>query len=501
MQFSCDSCKTQLQIADEKVRGKRLIVRCRRCGAKIALADPALPKSSPRVISGPDPVARPAASSPAPAAGAGSQPGGDGKGTDVEITRAMESEVLERALQASAVDAPPSNGAPQRAAPVAVPADGAVWFAMLHGRQTGPLTRGELEARANEGEVGPRTYLWREGMDSWQRARDVAELGPIFPEFPGSLLPLQAPPPVPATKEPPPAPTPTPPAPPWQPPPPSRQPASTQTWDPASAQTWQMGEGVAKEELREPVPGLPPDRVPADVARELFASGEHSISQKNAMDLARWATDELGRKKEQVAEPPRMSPPLVTPATQMFESAAPKRAKGAVIIFLGLAALAGTALVLWILLSSASERQDDPPPAQAQSQAQRPVQAAEATPKPAETPAPPQAKPPEPAPAPSARGGLTADDVHRKLDENKPFLQSCIDDALRRDPKLRVGRIRVATTIAPSGQVTAARIDKRGVDESPLGACLKRATRRILFPPFAGQAFDVDIPIVVTAGD
>src|SRR5882724_8362886 len=36
MQFGCESCKAQLQIADEKVRGKRLIVRCRRCGAKIS---------------------------------------------------------------------------------------------------------------------------------------------------------------------------------------------------------------------------------------------------------------------------------------------------------------------------------------------------------------------------------------------------------------------------------------------------------------------------------
>src|SRR4051812_21150660 len=108
MQFSCDSCKTQLQIADEKLRGKRLIVRCRRCGAKIALADPALPKSAPRVISAPEPAARTAPPAAAPADT--SQPPGDGRGADVEITRAMESEVLERALQASAVDSPPQNG-------------------------------------------------------------------------------------------------------------------------------------------------------------------------------------------------------------------------------------------------------------------------------------------------------------------------------------------------------------------------------------------------------
>jgi predicted Zn finger-like uncharacterized protein len=492
MQFSCDSCKTQLQIADEKVRGKRLIVRCRRCGAKIALADPALPKSSPRVISGPDRVARPAAPSAAPVGGA-AQPGGDGKGTDVEITRAMESEVLERALQASAVDAAPQNGAAAAAqAPVAAPADAAIWFAMLHGRQTGPLTRAELEARASEGEVGPRTYLWREGMDSWQRARDVAELGRTFPQFPGSLLPPATPAPTPPPKE---APT-SPPAPAPQ------QTSALVRQPPPLAQTWQMGEGAMAEDLREPVPALPPDRVPADVARELFASGEHSISQKNAMDLARWATDELGRKKDHAAEHPRISPPVVPPAAQLFESTAPRRGKGTAIIFLGLAALAGTALVLWMLLSSSTELREEPAvqPAPQGQQQSAPAPPAP-SPKPAETQPPPQPPVPAPQPAPAAMTGLTAEQVHRKLDESKPALQSCIDSAVRRDPKLHVGKIHVATTIAPTGQVTAVRIDKRSVEDSPLGACLKRATKSIAFPPFAGAAFEVDIPIAVTAGD
>src|SRR5437763_870817 len=38
MQFSCESCKAQLQIADEKVRGKRLVVRCKRCGVNMERA-------------------------------------------------------------------------------------------------------------------------------------------------------------------------------------------------------------------------------------------------------------------------------------------------------------------------------------------------------------------------------------------------------------------------------------------------------------------------------
>ena len=39
------------------------------------------------------------------------------------------------------------------------------------------------------------------------------------------------------------------------------------------------------------------------------------------------------------------------------------------------------------------------------------------------------------------------------------------------------------------------------VDESALGACLKRATKQIVFPRFAGTPFDVDIPISVGPGE
>src|SRR5437868_12125564 len=112
MQFGCDSCKAQLQIADEKVRGKRLIVRCKRCGSKIALADPALAKAAPRVVQGPSPAGSVAAMRPA-SRPPPSKPAAR-RDSDTESTRAMDSDLLERALQASKSDDPASvqNGAP-----------------------------------------------------------------------------------------------------------------------------------------------------------------------------------------------------------------------------------------------------------------------------------------------------------------------------------------------------------------------------------------------------
>ena len=62
MQFICESCKANLQIADEKVRGKRLIVRCKRCGTQIRIADPALAaaQSGARPSTGPIAASQPA---------------------------------------------------------------------------------------------------------------------------------------------------------------------------------------------------------------------------------------------------------------------------------------------------------------------------------------------------------------------------------------------------------------------------------------------------------
>ena len=377
MRFSCESCKAQLQIADEKVRGRRLIVRCKRCGAKIGLVDPLFSASPPRVIEA------------APT----------GPASDTESTRAMDDDVLERALQASRAGDGSANGSPQTqrfAAPAApLPANPAVWFAMLQGKQTGPLTRAELEARADEGEVGPRTYIWCEGMESWQRAQEVLELAEMFPPLPAS---------------------------------PARSPARSSK-SPAAA---------AQPRLANPQP-----------AQMTFAA-EPTTLVAGAAQIA----SDAAQAEESAATP-------VVARAPMFESAAREHEQGPfMVFFLALTALAAAGVALWIVLGSSPRKSEASPPTAI---------------------------------------GLTADQVRRKLDENKPALQGCVDDALHRDPNLRVGKIHVATTIAPSGQVTAARIDRQMVDESPLGACLKQATQKIVFPKFSGVAFDVDIPISVSA--
>ncbi len=733
MQFVCDSCKAMLQIADEKVRGKRLIVRCKKCGAKITISDPGLgahavrasPRSEPAVELKLEPVARlatkaepgaprapdRAALQPLVATRSAAEDESE-RDSDTESTRAMDSDMLEKALQASKREEAPAPTSPGGAAAQAPRAPGKdslrpaapsrdpapqrdlpVWFAMLGGKQTGPATRAEIALKIAQGAVGPRTYLWKDGMAAWTRAKDVAEVAAevVAQGAPQPDPPVPAAGPAPANRGFPvqtfgfidpsserearvaseragsasgagkssapaagrpagaaepggpvaagPVPGATKPAaaaagtaalrpspygdpssagrpsrtPPAALAPSAAAPAGHEQFGPALGGPAPAGTGSsAPGSAAQAAPGLPAgpfwnsaarpqagqtltpapggdqplrsvplasqddhttdvDQLPQGervhqerVAAELFSSGENP--GQSALELARWASSEIGKQRPSSPAPAKFGS-RADPSWHAADSAAlpPEKPKidrtGEVLVFAGvqrsrtpllIALIIGALLVggvlLWALSSDLTSR------ARVASESGKPVDAGTpqapsagagdpavaalaakaggtlasddkggnrpATKKPDALTSDQQADPKNlanergrgtdgPSAAPAAgtpnveklEVGLTAADVRKKLGQSKGALQGCIDEALRREPNLRVGKIHIATTIAPSGSVTAAKIDKQTVDQSLLGTCLKRATRRIVFPSFQGAAFEVDIPIVVTAGE
>jgi predicted Zn finger-like uncharacterized protein len=664
MQFSCESCQATLHIGDDKVKGKRLVVRCKRCGARIQIADPALgpasaasippaavPKSAPR----PAPVPAPA---PEPEPSGETAPvGGGERDTDTESTRAMDTALLEKALQASKRDdASISSMAPvaaEAAPPAAAPRDPPVWFAMISGKQTGPVSRAELGLKVAQGTVTGRTYMWREGMGGWVRAAEVAELSVLFSPPPAKPAPAPAQRPVPVASRtaPPPAARPSSrpqlaraeapraaaefatadfaavsaggnddagislqldgpvhrpgvsaePMDPEVPPPhagrvtapgrPSSKPqaAAVQAVQPAAEPEAELPElsadglervdgGEPLQEDRTNVEALPlGERVhQEEVAKALFASGEHAHTGVSAVDLAKWASSELSKRPNSgkvapqaaaASEPPQQryrdpfasvpdAPGLKIPSSvdttgRVLARSGVKKSRVPQLLAIGALVIGAFLALFWAL--TREEKPSGPAPAPAVRSSVggsgdtsvgqlakgdakgKKVAAAPSDKgdKPGDKPGDKQPdRPPEPitaeqeaalknldnergigshgpksaeaAPAekPAAGDtGLSPADIRKKLVENKGALQSCIDEALKKDPSLHVGKIHIATTIAPSGTVTATKIDKREVDDSALGECLKRATRRILFPAFTGDPFDVDIPIQVTAGD
>src|SRR5215470_400178 len=67
MKFQCDRCKTRYSIADEKVRGKILKIRCKSCEAVITVRDAGAGSPGPRLVAEPAVTAPPAPSGGAPA--------------------------------------------------------------------------------------------------------------------------------------------------------------------------------------------------------------------------------------------------------------------------------------------------------------------------------------------------------------------------------------------------------------------------------------------------
>ncbi|MFP2930329.1 GYF domain-containing protein, partial [Pyxidicoccus sp. 3LG] len=166
MNFTCDNCQKRYSIADEKVRGKTVKVRCKNCQNVITVEGPAEEEST-RVVSLADveriraqerSLADPAASAPAAAAPVT---------TAAPVTRAPAA-----ALQT------PWDDEPTRAAPMK--ATGSPWFVMVRNKQEGPLDEGALREMVATGTVSGRSFFWQQGMADWKRGSDVPELAGLF---------------------------------------------------------------------------------------------------------------------------------------------------------------------------------------------------------------------------------------------------------------------------------------------------------------------------------
>jgi predicted Zn finger-like uncharacterized protein len=193
MKFLCGNCKAKYQIADEKVTGRTLRMKCRRCGHDILIdghtnlqsSPPSSPAPTPRrggstvsVV----PQSRPGASStqmparagspaalPRPTAGRSKPP----SGLSAEFRRH--------------VAAPPE--VPQRTAPYDL------WHVAIQDVPVGPMTRDELGRKIEAGAVSPESLCWREGMDDWRPVGELAELASLLRRNRDASRPLRGRPP------------------------------------------------------------------------------------------------------------------------------------------------------------------------------------------------------------------------------------------------------------------------------------------------------------------
>jgi predicted Zn finger-like uncharacterized protein len=99
------------------------------------------------------------------------------------------------------------------------------------------------------------------------------------------------------------------------------------------------------------------------------------------------------------------------------------------------------------------------------------------------------------------KAGLDEKAIAEGFQKNLSAFKGCIENELKRNPQFKGGKVNITFTIAPSGTVIKAAIDKPDVDKSDLGGCLKEKAKRMVFPRFEGEAFEVESPLVLAASN
>ncbi len=600
MNFSCDNCQRRYSIADEKVRGKTVKVRCKNCQNLISVqGPPAEVEESTRVVSL----------------------------ADVERIREQERAVA----AASAPAANPWEDEPTRAAPGRPPS--APWFVMVKSKQEGPLDEAGLSALVASGAVNPRSFFWQQGMADWKRGSDIPEFASIFaappePEPAPALSsepatvaargqrgaaaaraqPVQEPAPqedqvwddvpttvgnAPAAKEPwdlDPAPAqqaqrqqqPA-----WDMEPEPQQQAQQPAWD-EPAQPEEQQDQPAWDEPEQPEeqqdqpawdePEQPAARAAsskAGVGDDLFSDldlpdkNEHmdeteppTAIQLDADPLASVRGNKAGRDEKKPVEDTKyfMAKSGVTRRNPVW--------KVALFILVPIFLLVGGAFALDTLnfvpkvkvvnaqgqtvekslLFSGEGRSElrdrllgtkkTPPPAPAPAPAPA---ANDKKPQPSGTATKPeQGSPEETKAAPSTgksaeelqalmedgsktevnptvrkdtevaakdaegKGGPPAEDVVKVVEKSHGAFQGCVETELRKNPSFKGGKVLLVATVGTSGVVKGAKLDRKELDASPVGDCIKKSAKRMVFPAFktddgSGEV-DLEIPLVLSSG-
>ncbi len=207
MKFLCDQCKAKYQIADEKVAGKTVRMKCRKCGHMIevraAVTETSVSVDIPRED---NPAAAGAPPRP-PAKPAVPKPTGGALATSFASARPVGSRPPLSAQTGHPHHAPPHaslsnafNKSVQKDDDAALEmlemhaAD--EWYVAINGVPVGPVRMAELRRKAATGAVTEDSLVWQEGLEEWRPVKAISELAAVVREaMAGGRVSLATPPP------------------------------------------------------------------------------------------------------------------------------------------------------------------------------------------------------------------------------------------------------------------------------------------------------------------
>jgi predicted Zn finger-like uncharacterized protein len=187
LKFFCEQCKAKYQIADEKVAGKTVRMKCRKCGHLIELRAEVTESSA---IAHAPLGASPGTSGATGLAGAGTRPAAPrAPGRPPPKPSALATSLT------SAKPAPPKadrsagsalSGAfkntVQREDEGSAPFDmadlapGDDWYVAVNGVPVGPIRIAEVRRKAALGAVTEDSLVWQEGLDEWRPLKTFPDL-------------------------------------------------------------------------------------------------------------------------------------------------------------------------------------------------------------------------------------------------------------------------------------------------------------------------------------
>src|SRR5690606_2388873 len=148
MKITCNSCGSKYTIADAKVLGKKVKVRCKGCKESILVDGTQL--------------------------SAGGDDDDDSDAPEVSSPTAAEDSSPEGAAAPKAAAAPQAAAGPK--VPTADPAKKGLWSVNLSDDDSRDMTLAELVAGWKNGTVTPDAYVWKDGMGDWKPILEVGEL-------------------------------------------------------------------------------------------------------------------------------------------------------------------------------------------------------------------------------------------------------------------------------------------------------------------------------------
>ena len=210
MRFLCDQCKAKYQISDDKIAGKTVRMKCRKCGHMIEVRAE---------------VTETSVANAAPAAATAGKAGGLGVGTPKPAgTRPAPPRKLATSLTSSGPVRTPAPGTHPSALagafqrnvaanpsgsvrpPPGSPDDSSAldllsasanpWYVAINGVPVGPVRLSEIRKKAASGLVTETSLVWQEGLEEWRQVKTFPELASIVREAAATGRPsLVSPPP------------------------------------------------------------------------------------------------------------------------------------------------------------------------------------------------------------------------------------------------------------------------------------------------------------------